>query len=55
MLKVFGGIYGNTKEDFEALRTAIEDNGFEVAYSSDTSGTIIKEVQSLEEPVADEQ
>lgn len=55
MLKVFGGVYANTKEDFEVLKRAIEDNGFEIAYSSETSGTIIKDVQSLEEPVADEQ
>ena len=54
MLKVFGGIYANTKEDYEVLKNAIEDNGFEVAYNSETSGTIIKEVQSLEDN-ADEQ
>ena len=55
MLKVYGGVYANTKEEFEVLKQAIENDGFTVAYNSETSGTIIKEVQSLEESVADEQ
>lgn len=55
MLKVFGSFYANTKEEFEAIKEVIEDGGFTVAYNNETSGTILKEVQSLEEPVADEQ
>ena len=49
MLKVFGSFYANTKEDFEAIKKAVEDGGFTVAYNNETSGTVLKDVQSLED------
>lgn len=47
MLKVFGHIYATTKEDFTALTNALADDGFEIAYEGDNSGTIIKDVATL--------
>lgn len=48
MLKVFGHIYSSNNEDFEAMTSALEDNGFEIAYEGDNSGTVIKDVVSLD-------
>ena len=53
MLKQFGGIYANTKDDFEVLRASIEREGFTVAYTSEVSGSVIKEVASLTEDTED--
>ena len=47
MLKVFGHIYANDKNDFELLTNALENDGYQIAYEGETSGSIIKEVQSL--------
>lgn len=49
MLKVFGSLYGSTSEGFEAMKAALEDNGFEVAYVNESQGTIIKDVENLHE------
>jgi len=49
MLKVYGNLYGNVKEDFDALVSALTREGFEIAYQSETNGTVIKEVQTLDE------
>ena len=47
MLKVFGHIYSNSKEDFNAIKASLENDGFEIAYEGDNSGSIIKDVASL--------
>ena len=47
MLKVFGHIYSNAKEDFEQLSLALEREGFKVAYEGEMNGSVIKEVNSL--------
>ncbi len=49
MLKVFGTLYGNSPEGFEAMKTVLEANGFEVAYLNEVNGTVIKDVESLHE------
>ena len=49
MLKVFGTLYGNVKEDFDAMVKALTNDGFQIAYQSETNGTVIKEVQTLDE------
>lgn len=49
MLKVFGHIYSNSNEDFNAMASALADNGFEIAYENENSGTVIKDVVSLED------
>ena len=47
MLKVFGHIYSNSNEDFNAMASALADNGFEIAYENENSGTVIKDVVSI--------
>ena len=47
MLKVFGHVYANDKEDFETIKTALEREGFTVAYENEMNGSVIKEVNSL--------
>ena len=49
MLKVFGGIYGNNKQDFDLITEALTSKGFEIAYQNETSGTVIKEVNTLDD------
>lgn len=49
MLKVYGGIYSNTKDDFDVMAKALSNEGFQIAYQNETSGTVIKEVQTLDE------
>lgn len=49
MLKIYGQIYSNSKEDFDVLTNALRDNGFDIAYQSETNGTVVKEVASLAE------
>lgn len=52
MLKVFGHIYSNNTEDFNVLKSALETEGFEIAYEGAFNATVIKEVD--DEEVADE-
>lgn len=47
MLKVFGNMYSGSKEDLNAIVSALENDGFEIAYVSDLNVTIIKNVDSL--------
>lgn len=49
MLKVFGHIYSNSADDFKTIMTSLKNDGFEVAIEGDNSGTIIKDVASLED------
>ena len=49
MLKIYGQIYSNSKEDFDVLTNELRDNGFDIAYQSETNGTVVKEVASLAE------
>lgn len=53
MLKVFGHIYSNSNEDFDVIKSALEDDGYEIAYESETSGSVIKDVVSLTEDTED--
>lgn len=48
MLKVFGHIYSSTREDFDEIKASLENDGFEIAYEGDNSGTVIKDVVSLD-------
>jgi len=47
MLKVFGHIYANTKEDFEQVANALEREGYQIAYEGEMNGSVIKDVASL--------
>lgn len=47
MLKVFGHIYANTKEDFADVANSLVREGYMIAYEAETSGSVIKEVESL--------
>ena len=48
MLKNYGQIYSSSKEDFEAMAASPAKDGFQIAYMTETNGTVIKEVQDLE-------
>lgn len=47
MLKNFGNVYGTTKENLDEIERALNDNGFEIAHDTETSGVIVKEVATL--------
>ena len=47
MLKVYGNLYSDKKEEFDEIVRVLENNGFIVAYNYENSGIIEKEVQSL--------
>jgi hypothetical protein len=47
MLKDFGNIFANSKENFAEIERALNDNGFEIAHDTETSGVIVKEVATL--------
>lgn len=47
MLKVFGHVYANNTEDYETIKTALEREGFTVAWEGEVNGAVIKEVASL--------
>lgn len=49
MLKVYGTAYSDKKENFDEIVKVLEAGGFEVAYNFENSGTIIKEVRTLNE------
>lgn len=49
MLKVVGNIYGSDVTTFEELKEVLEREGYEVAYQTDMSGVVVKEVESLAE------
>ena len=49
MLKVFGTIYSQNKDDFNALCKSLANDGFEVALQNETNGTVIKQVTDLNE------
>lgn len=49
MLKNYGQIYSGSKDDFIVMAAALEKEGFEIAYTTETNGTVIKEVASLAE------
>lgn len=55
MLKVFGHIYSSNENDFITLKTALKNEGFDVAYEGEggLNGDIIKEVASLTEDTED--
>ena len=55
MLKVFGHIYSGNENDFNALKTALKNEGFEIAYEGEggNNGDVIKEVNSLTEDTED--
>jgi len=49
MLKVYGSFYSESKESFNEVKRALENDGFQIAYSYETNGVILKEVASLNE------
>lgn len=49
MLKVIGNLYSDTKDEFEEIATTLKNAGYQIAYISDRNGTVIKEVESLDE------
>lgn len=48
MLKMYGNIYGQTVEDFNAIKEALEAEGFQIAYQTEVAGAVVKEVESVE-------
>jgi hypothetical protein len=48
MLKNYGQIYSSVKEDFDAMANTLKKDGFQIAYMTETNGTVIKEVPDLE-------
>lgn len=49
MLKVFGHIYANEKNDFEQIADALRREGYQIAYEGEINGSVIKEVSNLTE------
>lgn len=47
MLKTFGTLYTNNKEDLQEILALIEPAGFQIAYVNEAGGNIIKEVEDL--------
>lgn len=47
MLKVFGHVYSGNENDFNAIKEALANEGYQIAYEGDNNGDIIKEVASL--------
>lgn len=54
MLKNYGSFYVNFKEDYNAVKKALENDGFIIAYNNETSGTILKDDPALNEDESDE-
>lgn len=49
MLKFYGNIYGQTKEDFEELKKSLEKDGFSIAYQTEVTGAVVGEVEEQSE------
>lgn len=49
MLKVFGNVYSDNKDNFDVIVRALEREGFEIAYNTENSGVVEKEVSNLNE------
>ena len=47
MLKVFGHVYSSNTEDYETIKSALEREGFSVAWEGETNGSVIKDVANL--------
>ena len=45
-LKTCGNIFGQTPEDMEELHDALSEAGYEFAYITPQSATIVKEIQT---------
>jgi len=52
MLKVFGHIYSDNKDNFKEVADVLTNAGFELAYEFENSATIIKEVEDESEDTA---
>lgn len=48
MLKMVGQAYSSEKSDFDTIVKALEREGFAIAYQTENSGAILKEVSNLE-------
>lgn len=55
MLKVLGGIYGNTKDEFNEILQPLLDKGYVPGYNGDTSAMILKEVEPLSDESEDQE
>lgn len=55
MLKVIGTFYGNDPKMLSEIEAALEREKYIVALSSETAGTIIKEVENFYEYESDNQ
>ncbi len=49
MLKSYGNISANSKNEMNELDTALNNAGFQIAYINDVMGTIIKEVPDIDQ------
>ena len=47
MLKVYGNVYSDRKEQFDEIVRVLENGGFEIAYNYDNNGIVMKEVETL--------
>ena len=48
MLKMLATVYANEKADFDEVIDSLENDGYVIAYQTETSGIVMKEVNSLE-------
>ena len=49
MFIVLGQLYGETKEKFDEMASALKGNGYQLAYRSETNAEILKEVADEQE------
>jgi len=48
MLKVYGNIYSENKDDFNEMIRVLESSGFQIAYRHPNNADVIKEVSDEE-------
>lgn len=49
MLKCYGTLYANNKEELNEILAVLEHEGFQLAYTNNAGGNIVKEVPDQEE------
>lgn len=45
MLKVIANLYSDSKENFNEVAEILKDNGYSIAYNSESSGIVILETE----------
>lgn len=49
MFIVLGQLYGETKEKFDEMASALNEKGYQLAYRSETNAEVLKEVADEQE------